>query len=243
MLKLVKTNAIADWRALMGPTDSNKARTENPNCIRAIYGTDVQQNACHGSDSQESASRELGIMFEDLSKLKVGFLSPRDYMAKALVQMKDVYAEVIPLNIAGTPLYYKELDANGNKVAVCDPTKTSDENKDGEPQVEYYSDEALNSAFENQIKDKVAVVAGYSQKDAFHHIYFNSKLGYNVPGGLAFLYCMNKYLMRVIETKTQGKENVFWYDQIFPLTEDFATIAAKITGLCYYLFIILLFDV
>lgn len=229
MLKLVKANAIADWRALMGPTNSVDARASAPDSIRAVYGTDVQQNACHGSDSPASAERELGIMFADLATLRVGFLSPRAYMEGAFEAMKDVYSQVVRLNIPGTPLFYKENDDAGNPIRVCDPGVTSDEYKEGKPVVEYYSDEALTTAFETMIKDKVDVVAGYSQKDAYHHIYFNKQLGHNVPGGMAFLYCMNKYLMRVIETRTQGKENVFWYDCIFPGTEDFAAMAAKIT--------------
>jgi len=36
--------------------------------IRALYGTDGSQNAVHGSDSLESAERELGIIFPELSK-------------------------------------------------------------------------------------------------------------------------------------------------------------------------------
>lgn len=49
--ELVGTNAISKWRGLIGPTNSEKAREEAPESIRALYGRDGTQNACHGSDS------------------------------------------------------------------------------------------------------------------------------------------------------------------------------------------------
>ena len=48
---------------IAGPTDSNKAREEAPDSVRAKFGTDNQRNAAHGSDSTESAARELAMMF------------------------------------------------------------------------------------------------------------------------------------------------------------------------------------
>ena len=63
-LKLQRSNAISQWRKLMGPTNAETARNENPNSIRALYGTDVQENATHGSDSLKSAERELNFFFE-----------------------------------------------------------------------------------------------------------------------------------------------------------------------------------
>lgn len=38
-LVLAKRDAVADWRAMMGPTDSGKAREMAPGTIRALYGT------------------------------------------------------------------------------------------------------------------------------------------------------------------------------------------------------------
>ena len=34
-----------------------------PQSLRALYGTDGTQNACHGSDSEASAAREIGYWF------------------------------------------------------------------------------------------------------------------------------------------------------------------------------------
>ncbi|KAI8616413.1 nucleoside diphosphate kinase [Chytriomyces sp. MP71] len=60
---LEKNDGIKAWRALAGPTNSNKAREESPASVRAMFGTDGTQNAVHGSDSPASAVREIGIVF------------------------------------------------------------------------------------------------------------------------------------------------------------------------------------
>jgi nucleoside-diphosphate kinase len=55
--------AIARWRALMGPTDSTKAPKGT---IRGEFGTDVEQNAVHGSDAPETARAEIAFFFPGL---------------------------------------------------------------------------------------------------------------------------------------------------------------------------------
>lgn len=67
VLLLQRPNAVAAWRALIGPTDSAKARLSAPRSLRAKYGTDGQQNAFHGSDSHVSAAREISIFFPSYS--------------------------------------------------------------------------------------------------------------------------------------------------------------------------------
>lgn len=63
VLILRREDGIAHWRSLMGPTDPEKARTDAPKSIRALFGTNVQRNATHGSDSPGSATREISIFF------------------------------------------------------------------------------------------------------------------------------------------------------------------------------------
>jgi len=53
-------NAIAKNRDLMGPTDSNKAPAGT---IRGDHGTDIERNACHGSDAPETARVEIAYFF------------------------------------------------------------------------------------------------------------------------------------------------------------------------------------
>lgn len=62
-MELVGSDAIAVWRRLIGPTNSNVARSEKPDSIRALFGTDGTKNAVHGSDSPASAERELNFFF------------------------------------------------------------------------------------------------------------------------------------------------------------------------------------
>jgi nucleoside-diphosphate kinase len=53
--------AIAKWRELMGPTDSEEAP---PGTIRGDFGTDIERNAVHGSDAPETARVETGYFFD-----------------------------------------------------------------------------------------------------------------------------------------------------------------------------------
>eukprot|EP00164_Ancoracysta_twista_P004596 GFYU01006206.1.p1 GENE.GFYU01006206.1~~GFYU01006206.1.p1 ORF type:complete len:388 (-),score=125.96 GFYU01006206.1:426-1589(-) len=84
-LALAKEDAITEWRSLMGPTDSNKARAEKPESLRALFGTNGQQNATHGSDSPESAARELKFFFPNmiLEPLLYG-PAARDYLEEKI---------------------------------------------------------------------------------------------------------------------------------------------------------------
>ena len=60
-------DCVKGFRALAGATNPTEAL---PGTIRGDFGRDwglaVQQNIVHGSDSLESAAREIGIWFPDL---------------------------------------------------------------------------------------------------------------------------------------------------------------------------------
>jgi len=53
-------DAVARLRALVGATDPAKAV---PGTLRYMYGTSLQENAVHASDSDAAAARELGLIF------------------------------------------------------------------------------------------------------------------------------------------------------------------------------------
>jgi nucleoside-diphosphate kinase len=56
-------NAVAAARQLIGATDPLEA---DAGSIRGEFGTEVTFNLVHGSDSTESAAREIGIWFPEL---------------------------------------------------------------------------------------------------------------------------------------------------------------------------------
>jgi nucleoside-diphosphate kinase len=54
--------SIEKWREIMGATDPAKAKY---NTIRREYGTSVEKNVVHGSDSEETAKAEVAFFFGD----------------------------------------------------------------------------------------------------------------------------------------------------------------------------------
>ncbi len=62
VLALERPDAVAHLRKVMGATDSKKA---DPGTIRNLYGTDIERNAIHGSDSPENAAREISFFFAE----------------------------------------------------------------------------------------------------------------------------------------------------------------------------------
>ena len=59
-MELLREDAVSMTRELVGATDPSEAR---PGTIRSMYGTSLQANAVHASDSPESAEKELAIVF------------------------------------------------------------------------------------------------------------------------------------------------------------------------------------
>lgn len=59
---LEREDAVAHLRRTMGATDSKKAE---PGTLRNLYGTDIERNAIHGSDSSENAAKEIAFFFSE----------------------------------------------------------------------------------------------------------------------------------------------------------------------------------
>jgi nucleoside-diphosphate kinase len=57
---LERDNAVPALREVMGATDVAKAA---PGTIRNLFGTSIERNAIHGSDSPENAQKELAFFF------------------------------------------------------------------------------------------------------------------------------------------------------------------------------------
>lgn len=60
---LQKSNAVEDFRTLIGETDPKEA---NPGTIRSMYGKSIASNAIHGADSDENALKEISFFFPEL---------------------------------------------------------------------------------------------------------------------------------------------------------------------------------
>ncbi|MEJ5285729.1 MAG: Nucleoside diphosphate kinase [Candidatus Kapaibacterium sp.] len=59
-IALEKENAVEDFRKLIGSTDPTKAEEGT---IRKLFGTNIERNAIHGSDSAENGEREVLFFF------------------------------------------------------------------------------------------------------------------------------------------------------------------------------------
>ena len=62
---LEKTNAVEDFRTLIGATDPKKAAVGT---IRNLFATSIEANAIHGSDSDENAAIEGSFFFAGTEK-------------------------------------------------------------------------------------------------------------------------------------------------------------------------------
>ena len=62
VLALEKNDAVNEWRKTIGSTNPEDAETGT---IRKDFATNVQENAVHGSDSDENAEKEIGFFFSD----------------------------------------------------------------------------------------------------------------------------------------------------------------------------------
>jgi nucleoside-diphosphate kinase len=59
-IALERENAVAHLREVMGATDVAKAA---PGTLRNLFGTSIERNAVHGSDSPDNAAIELSFFF------------------------------------------------------------------------------------------------------------------------------------------------------------------------------------
>jgi nucleoside-diphosphate kinase len=60
VMVLEKENAITAWRELMGATNPEKAAEGT---IRKLFATNIERNAAHGSDAEETAAQEIPFFF------------------------------------------------------------------------------------------------------------------------------------------------------------------------------------
>ena len=64
---LAHPDAVQRWREVMGPTKTFRAQYEAPDTLRGSFGLTDTRNLCHGSDSHDSAVREISFFFPEFS--------------------------------------------------------------------------------------------------------------------------------------------------------------------------------
>ena len=64
-LILARPGAILHWRQLMGPTKVFSTRFTAPSSIRGQFGLTDTRNSGHGSDSEQTAAREIEFFFPE----------------------------------------------------------------------------------------------------------------------------------------------------------------------------------
>ena len=62
---LIKNDAVAEFRKLIGATDPTKAEEGT---IRKLFAKSIAANAVHGSDSDENAAGEANFFFSQLER-------------------------------------------------------------------------------------------------------------------------------------------------------------------------------
>lgn len=65
-LVLEADNAISRWRETMGATDPAQAAEGT---LRKLFATNIERNACHGSDAPETAAVEIAYFFRGVDLL------------------------------------------------------------------------------------------------------------------------------------------------------------------------------
>ncbi|EGD77453.1 type 6 nucleoside diphosphate kinase NM23-H6 [Salpingoeca rosetta] len=64
-LALARKDGIKVWRSIMGKTKVYQTHIHEQATIRGLFGVSDTRNCVHGSDSPDSARRELAIFFPD----------------------------------------------------------------------------------------------------------------------------------------------------------------------------------
>ena len=62
IMTLQKKDAVNEWRKTIGDTNPAEAKKGT---IRYLYGTNIEKNAVHGSDSDKNAKKEIAFFFSE----------------------------------------------------------------------------------------------------------------------------------------------------------------------------------
>jgi len=128
-LVLTRKDAIDYWRNVIGPTHTSKARDEAPESIRALFGTDNQRNAVHGSDSADSATREIHFFFPNaIIEPIASSQETKDYLSRTVnATLLKGLTELCKSKPADPILWLSDwlADNNPNKPRITEPGQYS----------------------------------------------------------------------------------------------------------------------
>lgn len=100
-LEISGPDVINKWREIIGPTQKEVAVEKSPNSLRALYARSTTENLCHGSDSIDSAVRELTLVFGSAPEYMIPKLDPADFNEETLMELDKL--EEIALENQGRP--------------------------------------------------------------------------------------------------------------------------------------------
>ncbi|BFY99462.1 hypothetical protein BsWGS_02502 [Bradybaena similaris] len=89
-------DAIAKWRRLMGPTKVLKTVFDDPVSIRGSHGLTDTRNCAHGSDSQDTARKEIQFFFPEFS-IDKWFEEQHDLFQQDLVEFDSTLCQHVPV--------------------------------------------------------------------------------------------------------------------------------------------------
>jgi len=86
---LARENAIAEWRKLMGATKVFKTIHDDPESIRGRFGLTDTRNSTHGSDSDETAKREINFFFPEFNVEDWHKECEHDFLTKEVIYYEE----------------------------------------------------------------------------------------------------------------------------------------------------------
>ena len=89
-MELVGKDAITKWRQIIGPTNKEVALETAPESLRALYARSTTENLCHGSDSVESAVRELTLVFGAAPEYMIKKLKPAEFEESTIADLDEL---------------------------------------------------------------------------------------------------------------------------------------------------------
>lgn len=89
-----KEDPIMKWKQIIGPMNPETAKKDDPDSLRAQYGTDLIENGFHGSDDPYEANKE-----RDIFKFCIPQKIPDFKFDRFKVSMENIMKFIFPPNL------------------------------------------------------------------------------------------------------------------------------------------------